>query len=55
MKHIEDKYINEINKVLWDIMWNGKKCTVSRGICTLPRYMGGGDLLTCKLSYKSKG
>ena len=54
MKHITDKYINEINKVLWDFLWSGKKCTVSRSICTLPRYMGGLGLTDLKTVIKVK-
>ena len=42
MIHIEDKFVNEIDKIVWQFLWSEKKCTVKRDICTLPRDMGGG-------------
>ena len=41
MKHVDTKYINDINKVLWDFLWCNKRCTIDRHICLLPRQTGG--------------
>ena len=54
MKHIDRKYINEINKVLWDFLWCNKKCTINRRICLLPRQMGGLGLADLDIIVKVK-
>ena len=41
MIHVEEKIINEIDKIVWQFLWSEKKYTVNRDICTLPRDMGG--------------
>lgn len=38
---ISDGYIKTVMDILWDFLWEGKKCFVSRKICQLPRNMGG--------------
>ena len=41
MIHVEDKFINEIDKIVWQFLWSERKYAVKRDICTLPRDMGG--------------
>ena len=39
--HIDDKVIQRVQKLVWEFVWKWKTCFVSRGICYLPRHMGG--------------
>ena len=54
MQHIDEKHIKEIDKIIWDFLWCGKKCTIARNICTLPRHMGGLGLADLKTKIKVK-
>ena len=55
MIHIEDKFINEIDKIVWQFQWSEKKYTVKRDICTLPRDMGGLGMTGVLALIKAKG
>ena len=55
MINIEDKFINEIDKIVWQFQWSEKKYTVKRGICTLPRDMGGLGMTDVLALIKAKG
>ena len=54
MKQISEKHIKEVDCILWDFLWSGKRCTVSKAICTLPRHMGGLGLVDLKTLVKVK-
>ena len=41
MKSPPKSFLSEVNNVIDDFIWNGKKRTVKRDICCLPRQMGG--------------
>ena len=41
MKSPPKSFLSEVNNVIDDFIWNGKKRTVKRYICCLPRQMGG--------------
>ena len=41
MKEIKSSFVSEVIKLLWNFLWSGKKYTVKREICVLPRYLGG--------------
>ena len=41
MKSPPKSFLSEVNNVIDDFIWNGKKWTVKRDICCLPRQMGG--------------
>ena len=41
MLHIDPQHIKSINDILWDFLWSGKRYSISKNICTLPRSMGG--------------
>ena len=50
MKTIDTKYIQKIDRMLWDFLWSGKKMQIKKAICQLPKSMGGLnmiDILTC--------
>jgi hypothetical protein len=38
---IDKKYVDLVMDIIWEFVWEGKKCYVSRDICKLPRDMGG--------------
>ena len=54
MKHIEEPYIKEINKLLWNFLWSGKKYMVKREICCLPKSLGGLGMININLLIKVK-
>ena len=41
MINIDPNSLEEIMKVIWKFLWNGKRCYLSPEICMLPRGMGG--------------
>ena len=41
MIDIKTDHIKQINQLLYEFLWSGKKYNVKREICVLPRYMGG--------------
>ena len=41
MLHIDKIYIDEINRILWDFLWMGKRIPITRNICMLPSNQGG--------------
>ena len=41
MIDIKTDHIKQINQLLYEFLWSGKKYNVKRDICVLPRYMGG--------------
>ena len=41
MISIDNKFIKEIMDIVWEFIWEGKKCYVSKEVCKLPRDKGG--------------
>ena len=41
MVHIPDNHIRDMQNLIWEFLWNGKKYPIQKDICTLPRNMGG--------------
>ncbi len=41
MMTIDRQYVLEIQNVFWDFLWKGKRITVKKEICMLPRHLGG--------------
>ena len=41
MQVIDIKYVRQLNDILWEFLWSGKKYHVAKEICTLPQTFGG--------------
>ena len=41
MQGIDIKYVRQLNDILWEFLWSGKKYHVAKEICTLPQTFGG--------------
>ena len=41
MKTMERRHVDALKKMLWDFLWKGKRCTVKKEFCYLPRDKGG--------------
>ena len=54
MKTIDEKYVKEINNVIWKFLWSGKDIRFNRDICTLPRNLGGLGLVDVNIIIKVK-
>ena len=54
MKQISEKHIKEVDGILWNFLWSGKRCAVNKNICTLPRSMGGLGLVDLRTLVKVK-
>ena len=54
MKTIDEKYVKEINNVIWKFLWSGKDIRFNRDICTLPRSLGGLGLVDLNIIIKVK-
>ena len=55
MQVIEAKYIKDLNDILWEFLWSGKKkCQVSRKVCTLPKDQGGLGMIDLSTLIKVK-
>ena len=44
MMDINKKFINRIQKIIWDFMWEEKRCMVKPEVCMLPKNKGGLDI-----------
>ena len=38
---MERRHVDALKKMLWDFLWKGKRCTVKKEFCYLPRDKGG--------------
>ena len=54
MKLIDEKYVKQINQVIWKFLWSGKDIKFSRDICHMPRSLGGLGLVDIKILIKVK-
>ena len=54
MISIKDKYITEINSLIYDFLWSGKNYKLNRQICALPREMGGLNVVDINVLIKVK-
>ena len=54
MKLIDEKYIKQINQVIWKFLWSGKDIKFSRDICHMPRSLGGLGLVDIQILIKVK-
>ena len=45
MKNIDNSFINSVMGLLWKFLWSGKRYTVKREICFLPRQLGGLNMI----------
>ena len=52
VKTIEESDKKEIEKIMWDFLWAGKTFKFSRHICTLPRKLGGLNLVDINILQK---
>ena len=41
MMEIDNKYITEVENIIWDFIWEGRRCFVKPEVCMLPRHKGG--------------
>jgi hypothetical protein len=42
MRGIPDKYVNEINGIMWNFIWSGKTNQINRNVCCLETNEKGG-------------
>ena len=42
--HRQKKFISQVQKVIWDFMWEEKRCMVKPEVCMLPKIKGGLDI-----------
>lgn len=54
MTYIPEYYIDKIEKLLYEFLWDGKKAKVRKQICTLPQYLGGINMPDIKTIVKVK-
>ena len=54
MKSIDEKYTNDVNKILFDFLWSGKRYNINKAICNLPRQMGGLNIVDMQTLIKVK-
>ena len=54
MKSIDDRYIKQINQVVWKFLWSGKEVKFSRDICYMPKSIGGLGLADLNILIKVK-
>ena len=54
MKLIDEKYIKQINQVIWKFLWSGKDIKFSKDICHMPRSLGGLGLVDIQILIKVK-
>ena len=52
LKTIEQSHKKEIENILWDFLWKGKNLRFNKRICSLPRKMGGLDLVDINILEK---
>ena len=53
MKEMPDKYVQMLNNVMFDFLWDGRK-QIRREICMLPRHMGGIGMVDVNIMMKVK-
>ena len=41
MMEIDNKYITEVENIIWDFIWEERRCFVKPDVCMLPRHKGG--------------
>ena len=54
VKTIEDTDKKEIEKIMWNFLWSGKTFKFNRRICTLPRRLGGLNLVDINILEKTR-
>ena len=51
---IPEKYVKEINSLIWNFLWNGKTNQIERNIVMLNKKRGGLNMIDVGIFYKSK-
>ena len=54
MQTIDMKYVRQLNDILWEFLWSGKKYHVPKEICTLPQTWGGLNMVDLHTLIKVK-
>ena len=54
MISIKDEHIKDILKIIYEFLWAGKNYKISRQICSLPRDLGGLNIINIKALIKAK-
>ena len=54
MRGIPDKYVKEINDIMWSFIWNGKTNQINRNVCCLSTSKGGTGMLNIDTFITSK-
>ena len=54
MQVIDIKYVRQLNDILWEFLWSGKKYHVAKEICTLPQTFGGLNMVDLHTLIKVK-
>ena len=52
---IPEKYVKEINSLIWNFLWNGKTNQIERNIVMLNKKRGGLNMIDVGIFYKRKG
>ena len=53
MIRVNEKYVNQLNELLYNFLWDGRK-QIRREICVLPRYLGGIGMIDLNMMIKVK-
>ena len=54
MTTIKDEYVKRVNDMLYSFLWSGKNIKISREICSLPRSVGGLNIVNMEILIKTK-
>ncbi len=51
---LEEKYIKEIEHILWNFLWDDRKITVPKNVVSLPRFKGGLNMTNVQTMLKAQ-